>query len=102
MVAGISFREKNVSATDPRLKWREDLNAEVAWEGAFGTKVWHVDIIAVWSTGPEVYPGHEYSVADAYRKCAQQCAKGNTKAMAAVLMCDTDKALQEYVAAEKT
>lgn len=83
------------------LNWRADLNAEVEWAGAFGTKRWHVDIVSSFKKEPEVYPGSAVGVDEAYRACVNSFKRGNAKAIAAVLLCSTDEVLQEYLSGER-
>lgn len=91
-----------MSASNNKLNWRKDLNAEVEWEGAFGTKVWHVDRVSSFSRNMEIFPGKYIEVNAAYRACVYSFKRGNAKAIAAVMMCSEDKVLQEYLRGERT
>lgn len=84
------------------MNWRKDLNAEVEWEGAFGTKRWHVDRVSSFSKNMEIFPGNDYGVNVAYRACVFSFKRGNAKAIAAVLLCTEDRWLQEYLSGKRT
>lgn len=70
---------------------RPDLKTEAHWEEAFGTQVWHVDMVD--GQPPEVYGGEGTNHNEACRECVRAALAGDALAVAAILICSTDNML---------